>query len=72
MKKNDNAIKGKVSKTQIAKDAGISRSTLYYKVKKDGFDLEMKKQIEVVLGINPSYGHKRIALEFRLWRSLFI
>jgi len=66
MKKNDNAIKGKVSKTQIAKDAGISRSTLYYKVKKDGFDLEMKKQIEVVLGINPSYGHKRIALEFRL------
>lgn len=66
MKKKSSAAKGKVSKAKIAKDAGISRSTLYYKVKKDGFDLETKKQIEIVLGINPSYGHKRIALEFRL------
>jgi transposase InsO family protein len=66
MKKNDQSINKRISKTQIAKDAGISRSTLYYKVKKDGFDREMKKQIEVVLGINPSYGHKRIALEFKL------
>lgn len=66
MKKHDQSISKRVSKTQIAKDAGISRSTLYYKVKKDSFDREMKKQIEVVLGINPSYGHKRIALEFKL------
>ena len=66
MKKNDQSINKGISKTQLAKDAGISRSTLYYKVKKDGFDREMKKQIEIVLGINPSYGHKRIALEFKL------
>jgi len=26
----------------------------------------MKKQILIVLGIHPSYGHKRIALEFGL------
>lgn len=66
MKKNIQSVNKKVSKTQIAKDAGISRSTLYYKVKRAGFDEEMKKQIEIVLGINPSYGHKRIALEFNL------
>src|SRR5579872_5999781 len=66
MKKNDKAMNKKVSKTQIAKDAGIARSTLYYKIKKDGFDEEMKKQIEIVLGIHPAYGHKRDALEFNL------
>lgn len=65
-KNKDCAINKKISKTQIAKDAGISRSTLYYKVKMSGFDEEMKKQIEIVLGIHPSYGHKRIALEFNL------
>ena len=54
----NNVINKKISKTQIAKDAGISRSTLYYKVKRAGFDEEMKKQIEIVLGIHPSYGHK--------------
>jgi len=26
----------------------------------------MKKQILIVLGLNPSYGHKRMALEFQL------
>src|SRR3989344_5012255 len=66
MKHNVQSVNKKVSKTQIAKDAGISRSTLYYKVKRAGFDEEMRKQIEIVLGIHPSYGHKRIALEFNL------
>jgi putative transposase len=56
----------KPNKPQLAKEAGVSRSTLYYKAKRDGFDQEMKKQIEIVLGIHPSYGHKRIALEFKL------
>jgi putative transposase len=56
----------KPNKSQLAKEAGVSRSTLYYKAKRDGFDQEMKKQIEIVLGIHPSYGHKRIALEFKL------
>lgn len=66
MKKYVQSNNQKVSKTQIAKDSGISRSTLYYKVKMSGFDEEMKKQIEIVLEIHPSYGHKRIALEFNL------
>lgn len=66
MKKKANAINKKISKTQIAKDAGISRSTLYYKTKREEQDQEMKKQILIVLGIHPAYGHKRIGLEFPL------
>lgn len=54
------------SKTQLAKELGISRSSLYYHAKRDEQDEEMKKQINIVLGIHPSYGHKRIALEFGL------
>jgi transposase InsO family protein len=66
MKKKDRKTNKKISKTQIAKDAGIARSTLYYQAKRDEQDEEMKKQILVVLGIHPAYGHKRIALEFSL------
>lgn len=66
MKEKDNKGNKKISKTQIAKDAGVSRSTLYYKTKKEEQDLEMKKQILIVLGIHPAYGHKRIALAFPL------
>ena len=54
------------SKTALAKKLGVSRSSLYYKTKRDELDQEMKKQILIVLGLHPSYGHKRIALEFKL------
>lgn len=58
--------KQRESKTALAKRLGISRSSLYYHAKRDEQDEEMKKQILIVLGIHPSYGHKRIALEFGL------
>lgn len=58
--------KQRESKTQLAKKLGVSRSSLYYKAKRDEQDEEMKKQILIVLGIHPSYGHKRIALDFGL------
>lgn len=58
--------KKRESKTELAKKLGVSRSSLYYKSKRDEQDCEMKKQILIVLGLNPSYGHKRIALEFKL------
>ena len=58
--------KPRESKTQLAKKLGVSRSSLYYKAKRDEQDLEMKEQILIVLGIHPSYGHKRIAWEFGL------
>lgn len=58
--------KQRENKTELAKKLGVSRSSLYYKAKQDAHDEEMRKQILIVLGIHPSYGHKRIALEFGL------
>lgn len=56
----------KVNKTQLAKELGVSRSSLYYKPKREQIDLEVKAQIESVMVDNPSYGHKRIALALKL------
>lgn len=58
--------KKRESKTELARKLGVCRSSLYYKAKREVLDEEMKKQILIVLGLNPSYGHKRIALEFKL------
>jgi len=54
------------NKTQMAKELGISRSSLYYRPKRPAIDLEVKSQIESVLGDHPAYGHKRIALSLKL------
>lgn len=56
----------KVTKKELARHMGISRSLLYYQHKRPLIDEEMKRQIEAVLTDNPSYGHKRIALELKL------
>jgi transposase InsO family protein len=56
----------KVTKTELAASLGVSRSSLYYQPKRPALDLEMKSQIESVLVDNPSYGHKRIAIELKL------
>jgi putative transposase len=58
--------KKRESKTELAKKLGIARSSLYYKKKLDLVDEELKKQILIILGIHPAYGHKRIAFEFPL------
>ena len=55
-----------VNKTKLAKELGISRSSLYYKPKREQIDLEIKSQIESVMIDNPSYGHKRIAIALKL------
>lgn len=55
-----------LSKTQLAKQIGVSRSSLYYRPKRDEIDREVKSQIESVLVSNPAYGHKRIALALKL------
>lgn len=59
---SDNIIRAP-SKTVLANKLGISRSTLYYKSKKDIEDNKNKVKIEEVLDSNPSYGHKRVAIE---------
>ena len=55
-----------LTKSDVCKKLGISRSSLYYKHKKPIEDLEVKVQIESVLTNNPAYGHKRIAWTLRL------
>lgn len=61
--------KKRESKTNLAKNLGVSRASLYYRSKLDAVDEELKKQIHIILAIHPSYGHKRIALEFPLNRK---
>lgn len=56
----------KLTKTELAKRLGVSRSSLYYKRKRELIDEEVKLQIESVMTDNPRYGHKRIALELKL------
>jgi transposase InsO family protein len=55
-----------LSKTLLAREQGISLSSLYYKPKKPQQDWLLKNQIEKVLHHNPSYGHRRIALEMKI------
>lgn len=52
-----------LTKTALAKGAGISVSSLYYKPKLPQKDWHLKNRIEKVLHEHPSYGHKRIAPE---------
>lgn len=61
--------KKRESKTQLAKKLGVSRSSLYYKAKRDALDEEIKTKIKEVLSKHKSYGHKRIALELKLNRK---
>lgn len=59
-------IRTAINKTQLAKELGISRASLYYKPKRKILDEEMKSQIESVMADHPDYGHKRIALQLKL------
>lgn len=49
-----------------AKTLGVSRGSLYYRPKRPAKDALLKQAIEAVLSDNPSYGHKRIAIELGL------
>jgi len=56
----------KVNKTKLAKDLGVSRSSLYYRRRREETDLELKKQIESVMVDHKAYGHKRIAIHLKM------
>lgn len=55
----------KVNKTQLAKDAGVSRRSLYYIPKQCHKDEAFKTEIEQVMVEHTAYGHKRIAIELK-------
>lgn len=58
--------KKRESKTQLAKNLGVSRASLYYQPKQDVIDEDIKQKIQNVLSEHKSYGHKRIVLELNL------
>jgi len=55
-----------LTKIDLAKQQGISISSLYYKPIKPDQDRILKNQIEHVLAQHPSYGHRRIAIELKV------
>lgn len=55
-----------LTKTSLAKQQGISISSLYYKPKLPHKDWLLKNQIEQVLASHPSYGHKRLAIMLKI------
>lgn len=61
--------KGGLSTRALARQLGISRSSLYYEPKRPKIDAEVKLQIEGVMVKHPSYGHKRIALVLKLGKN---
>lgn len=50
------------SKTALAKELGIARSSLYYRPKKPKSDEGLKNQIIAIMAEHPAYGHRRVAL----------
>jgi len=52
----------KITKREVARSLGISRSTLHYDSKSQKKDWDLKIQIEAVLHVHPAYGHKRLAI----------
>jgi transposase InsO family protein len=57
------------SKTTLAKELGIARSSLYYKPKKPKEDGEIKEKIVALRNEHPAYGHRRMALFLGLNRK---
>lgn len=60
-----NELAPTASKTELARKLGVSRSSLYYQPKLPTKDLELKAEIEKVMGKHKAYGHRRIALELK-------
>ena len=55
-----------LTKSDLAKQQGISLSSLYYRPLKPQKDWHLKNQIESILSKHPSYGHRRIAMELKI------
>ena len=64
--KSNNILETKQTKTTLAKKLGISRGMLYYQHRRPLSDEALRVDIEAVMNVHKSYGHKRIALELSL------
>ena len=61
-------MKGR-NKTQLAKELGVSRQSLYYHQKQPSKDWKLKVKIEQALRDHSSYGHKRLATHLGIGKS---
>jgi putative transposase len=52
----------KGSKSRLAQELGVSRSSLYYKRKMPAKDEALRREIEAVMAENPGYGSPRVAI----------
>jgi putative transposase len=59
-------VSNESSKSSLAKELGVSRSSLYYHPKRPEKDEELRVAIEVVMKQNPSYGHRRVAAALKI------
>lgn len=57
------------NKTKVAKELGVSRSSLYYKPQLPDKDELLKTEIEKVMLLHSAYGHRRIADELKINRK---
>ena len=55
-----------MTKTAIAKQLGIARSTLYYQPRLAIKDEQLRQDIMQVLHLHPSYGYRRLAIHLKL------
>jgi len=57
------------NKSELARQLGVSRQSLYYASKKEVVDWQTKTKIEETLRAHPSYGSRRIAIHLKLNRK---
>lgn len=57
------------SKSELARQLGVSRQSLYYVSRKEAQDWSLKARIEETLREHPSYGSRRLALHLKLNRK---
>lgn len=57
------------SKTKLARELGVSRSSLYYRPKLLAKDIALRKVIETVMAENPGYGSPRVAMALGINRK---
>lgn len=57
-----NGLSPKRSKTELARQLGVSRQGLYYRPCMPEKDLKLKVEIERTLSVHKAYGHRRVAV----------
>ena len=57
---------GAENKSALARELGVSRSSLYYHPKKPDKDWQLKCEIEKILRNFPAYGHRRLAIHLKI------